>query len=370
MSGALDGLAEGVAALGLPGTRDGPPRDATGRDGLVDRLRHDRLTGLGLRALEQGSLLLDEGQIDDLLAAHRDAMARALDHERALVVVGDALVDAGVEPVVLKGPAFAHTFYPDPAQRPFGDLDLLVRTRDWRAACATLEDLGFRRTRPEPRPGFDEQFGKAATHRDARGVAVDLHRTLVIGPFGLWIDPEDLFRHTTPLELGGRRFRRLDATASFVHACMHASLGQWPMELLALRDVAQLAAGEVDWERAAALTERWHLTVVVRHALASASDTLGWEPPVGARPLREAAAGRIQRWALAAYHGAARDGGGPGLAVLAALPGIRAKLEYARILLLPDQRFLDARAEEGGPGSYLRRWWGALRRVAGVVRRL
>lgn len=356
-------LARRLAAWGVPGGGSAPRLEGAGCAGLVTRIGDDRLTGLAVAAAERGDLTLTAEQADGLLRVHHEAMTRALDHERTLLVVTEALESAGVDPVVLKGPAFAHTFYPDPSQRPFGDLDLLVRTRDWRRACAVLAELGYERAQPEPREGFDERFGKAATHRNRRGVAVDLHRTLVVGPFGQWIRPDELFDHLVPLELAGRGFRRLDAPTSFVHACLHASLGQWPMELLAVRDVAQIAGRGPQWGQVERLTDRWHLTAVVAHALDTAATTLAWEPPPAARGLRAARASRRERWALASYHGSARRGGGPGLAVLAALPGLRAKAAYLRTLLFPDRRFLDARTDGEEPASYGRRWWGALRRL-------
>ena len=116
------------------------------------------------------------------------AMVLVLDH--LLVEVSSAMTEAGLPTVVLKGAAVADTFYPDRSWRSFGDLDLLISAADWRRACEVLVRLGFRRIIPEPRPGFDERFGKGASFEDARKLQVDLHRTLAMGPFGLWIDPE------------------------------------------------------------------------------------------------------------------------------------------------------------------------------------
>src|SRR5437879_3101885 len=83
-------------------------------------------------------------------------------------------------------------------------------------------ELGFTRPRPEPRPGFSERFGKAATHRGVDGLELDLHRTLVVGPFGLWLEPDELFEHAILFHLWGRELRRLDDTALVLHACLNA----------------------------------------------------------------------------------------------------------------------------------------------------
>ena len=151
-------------------------------------------------------------------------MVLLLDH--LLGELSSAMAEAGVPTVVLKGPAVASTFYPDRAWRSYGDLDLLVAAADWRGACEVLVRLGFRRIIPEPRPGFDERFGKGASFEDARKLQVDLHRTLAMGPFGLWIDPGALLASTTDFPMRGGPLRRLDDPSTLIHACIHAALGR------------------------------------------------------------------------------------------------------------------------------------------------
>ena len=200
-----------------------------------------RLTGIAVAAHEARQLELASEQVDELLEHHRRVMVDALRIEQRMLQLHDAFTAAGIRVVVLKGASVAHTVYPDPAMRPFGDLDLLVSTTDWRAACETLREHGFTRDLPEPRRGFDERFGKAATHSDASGLQVDLHRTLVLGPFGLWLDPEVLLQHTETFALGGRAVARLDSTGLLLNAALHAGLGTSTPLLLPLRDVVETA---------------------------------------------------------------------------------------------------------------------------------
>ena len=243
---------------------------------LLGTLVSQRLTGLAVAALEAGELELTQDQGMELLARQREAMLRALATERTLLDLSATLSRADISCIVLKGPALAHTVYPEPEWRPFGDLDLLVRGRDWASARSAVESLGFRRNVPEPRPGFDVRFGKAATHSNADGLQVDLHRTLVLGPFGLWIEPEDLFSATTEFRLGGHRLLRLDDEALFLHACVHASLGWAPPLLLPVRDVVQIgAAVRLDRRVIADRIRAWRLAPVVAHALQAAEELLG-----------------------------------------------------------------------------------------------
>jgi putative nucleotidyltransferase-like protein len=315
-----------------------------------------RLTGLAVAAHEVGALKLGDEEAAELHERHVGAMVVALQIERGLLRLAPKLHAAGVEFVVLKGPALACAFYPDPSWRSYGDLDLLVRTRDWRAACALLADSGFHRALPEPRSGFDERFGKAAMHVDAAGLQVDLHRTLTLGPFGLWLEPNLLFEPTAPLPIGGTTLRRLDDTTALIHACVHAALGSRRPRILPLRDVAQISmTAAVDWEELERLIQRWRLRAVVAGAMDHAETQLGIELPPPSRRLREIPADRRERRALAAYMTERRTRGGTALSSLQAIPGLRPKAAYVRAMLMPDRAFLTARAE-GRRGTYLRRW--------------
>jgi hypothetical protein len=265
--------------------------------------------------------------------------------ERGLIEISEEFQSAAVEFVVLKGPALAHTVYPDPAWRFFGDLDLLVRGTDWRKVAAILEGLGYHRSLPEPRAGFDERFGKASEFRKAGGIEVDLHRTLVVGPFGLWIEPEALLDATTELNLWDRPLRRLDDTALQLHACLHASLGWWPPLRVPVRDVAQVAHyGQVDWDVLADRAARWRLRAVVRHALQMASETLGVTLPDAAGRATAQRPTRVESRALLSYVNGRRDQGGTAISTLRAIRGLRAKAAYVRALLFPNRQFLAARS--------------------------
>jgi len=360
----LDGrvsLVRRFAAHGLLGAGDVVPEQVGDDDWpiVLDQLSGERLTGIALAAAQDGRLLLSELQARALVDRHRESMLVALALERRLLEVAVAFERAGIDVVVLKGPALAHTFYPDPAWRCFGDLDLLVPTHRWDRALGVVREVGYTRDTPEPRRGFDVRFGKAATHSDARGLVLDLHRTLAEAPFGLWLEPDRLFERTRPFSLGGVRLRRLDDTAAFLHACVHASLGSRQF-LLPLRDVGQIAAfGEVDWDVAAKLTERWRLRAVVRHSTDSLRSKLGVELPAEALAIANGPVSRSEVRALDAFSTTRRDHGGEAIAAFWGLPGVRRKAAYVRALAFPERRFLAAR----GQRSYASRWLIPLRWV-------
>ena len=356
------GIVGRIASYGLDDDRSPGEVSPSNWPSFLERLSSEHLTGLATAATAAGALRLDAEQDEALSSAHFEAVVWSLALERLLITVTEALASERIQFVVLKGPAMAHCFYPDPSWRSFSDIDLLVPTGDWRRACRLLEDLGVRRDLPEPRRGFDERFGKAADHTNAEGLRVDLHRTLVLGPFGLWMKPDELFERVVPFKLAGLTLPRLEDTMIMLHACMHASLGWRPPLLMPLRDIVEIGRrGSVDWDELDRYAARWRLRAVLRHALATAREELGAAPPPAASALIDARVPRRERRALDSYVTSRRSRGGTMRATLWAVHGIRAKAVFLRDLLFPGHEFLAARTGQGERPSYVRRWTTPIR---------
>jgi hypothetical protein len=347
-----------IASCGLAGVPRPTPMSAAGPmwPALLSNVRDERITGLAVESVGSGWLAIGDDQADQLLASHRHAMMWSLLVENKLVGLAEVFDAEGIGFAVLKGASIAHTMYPETCLRSFADLDILVRTADYARACASLERLGLRRQRPEPRPQFEERFGKASVHKDPDdGIEVDLHRTLVLGPFGLWLDPDELLAHRVTFMLGGRPIGRLDDTGMLVNVAMHAVLGWRPPRLTPLRDVLQVATvGDVDWETLARWASAWRLTAVLRHAFTTAAGTLRAEMPPAARSIVEVSPPRTESRALATYTGQSRNRGGIAIGTMRAIPGIRSKVSYARALAFPEREFLAARQGSGNV-SHIRR---------------
>jgi hypothetical protein len=323
---------------------------------LRSKILGHRLSGLALESCARGVLCLPDENLTELRGLHRESMALALRLEARLIEVAEALAGAGVDVTVLKGPAIAHGYYPHAGWRPFSDLDLLVDGDQWATTAETLTELGFERELPEPRAGFDVNFGKAVSWASGH-IGIDLHRTLAAGPFGMWMKPEELRARREEFTLGGESFKRFDATGLLMHACVHASLGWRPPLLLPLRDVIQIASNEsIDWDQLRSWSERWKLNAVLQHAFSTASSLLGTSLPDQAQTLLHVPVSTKELRALEAYTTNRRQRGGTALATMQAIPGLRQRAKYARSLVFPNREFLQARATEGERASYLRRW--------------
>ncbi len=305
---------------------------------LLEALTRWNLTGLAVAAARAGDLVITGPQEEELFARHRSAMIHVLELERTLLSLGRSLEAVGVRHTVLKGPALAHTMYPDPSWRPFSDLDLLVGVDDWPQAQELLAAAGFRRRLPEPRPGFDRRFGKAATHCNVEGLEVDLHRTLVLGPVGLWIAPGEMASHATRVELGGQTFERFDDTGLLLNACLHATLGWSPPLPIPLRDIGQiLSMGLIDWDRFDDWVDRWQLRAVVRSSFAAAAGAFGQTLPERARAYEGIEPSPSEERVLRSYTTDRRRPASLAISTLRAIPGVRSKIAYAGGLLLPDR---------------------------------
>ena len=188
---------------------------------------------------------------------------------------------------VLKGPASARLDYIEPSLRSYGDADLLVPTCRHARAIEVLEAEGFGRRTPELTPGFDRRFAKAVTFTSEDGLEVDLHRTLVYGPFAVGIAEADLWCPGTEVDFGGTTVEALDTDRRFVHACIHAA-GGGRVRFTPLRDIVVIGSA-VDPDAVLALASRWRVEPLLARAASLVRSHLGvdvdWMP-------RDDAAGR------------------------------------------------------------------------------
>jgi len=163
---------------------------------VVALAREHRVSGLLARALDRGGLL---GELPrELVARLRgdlldDRMGRArLDAAGAAAL--EALRDAGLSPVLLKGAALGHLVYEDPYLRPMSDVDLLIPRDALARALEALEAAGFRLP-----PADHREFWEARELRygPVTGLALGpvdlhLHQALHLGyhyfqPKGIWV---------------------------------------------------------------------------------------------------------------------------------------------------------------------------------------
>lgn len=359
-------VAVAVAAYGLPGTRTELPTSPLATSdwqALLGVVEAERLSGLLAAAIADHALPATEEQREEAARLELEWACHALLLERTLLELSERLEAAGVRHLALKGSAFAHSVYPSPSLRSFGDVDVLVPGSRFDEAIAVVTAWGGRRRYPEPRPGFVGRFGKGAAVVLPDGIEIDVHRTFVAGPLGLRIDLGGLFATAVPITIGGRVLARLAPEEAFLHACYHTALGGRTARLVPQRDLAQmLLTTEVDLDRVHRLAAAWSGRAVVARAVTGAWASLALPD---AHPLATWATGYdptpAERRALRLYVGASRSYARQTAASVAAVPGWWAKGAYLRALLFPGREYLATRE-----GTYRRR----LRHGIDLVRHL
>jgi Uncharacterised nucleotidyltransferase len=163
-----------------------------------------------------------------------------------------ALRQAGVRPLLLKGPALAELLYRPGELRSYVDVDLLVAPDEEPVSGDVLRALGF-----EALVGARDLGGHRPLHAHEwvkeQTPSVDLHRTLP----GAAADPAIvvgvLGARTRSIELAGELVETPTAPALLVHVVLHA-VHHGPRGSKALEDLERALELDLDvWEDAAAL---------------------------------------------------------------------------------------------------------------------
>lgn len=165
-----------------------------------------------------------------------------------------ALRADGIHPILLKGPAIARWLYPDLADRPYCDVDLMVSPSRLARAEQVLRRLGY------TEPLHAEWMLSHARRwvRSADGAKVDLHRTLhcmeAISSEDVW---EAVTTGTETLVVGGVSVDVPGPAVRTLHLVLHLGPVEDPLSQ-ASGDLKR-AVAQVDhetWRLAAALARR------------------------------------------------------------------------------------------------------------------
>jgi hypothetical protein len=253
--------------------------------------------------------------------------------DTALEELVEAFAAAGVQPLLLKGPAFARWLYDDPSERSYVDLDLLVPPEQHQRARQTLTGRRYEQIAQRAHPHQREHHETWV--RLSPPAVIELHHTVFLleaPPSRVW---QRFAEHADTVVVGPVEVRIPGPAASALLVGLHALLhgvGQ-PQPLRDLERALERVDRSV-WEDAAALARE-----------------LGGEDAFGAA-LRLTAPGTALARSLAlserpvprAIHLLASTQE-PGVAIerLLATAGLRARLRVLVLTVAPSPRFMRVR---------------------------
>jgi hypothetical protein len=200
-------------------------------EGLLASARVSELPALADFHRVSGSVLRGLEGIDGVPDEVRSSLRRTRDtsglqhmlHVGLLAELAGALDADGIDWLVMKGPMVAATLYPAIGDRTYGDLDLLVRRRDYARAMAILEGLGF--VHAIHNWALTEEMLNGQVSMSRGGLTVDLHWHLHYSrqdrrPFKLV--PEAMIERRRTLGLSGVRAPVFDSEDNLLALAFHA----------------------------------------------------------------------------------------------------------------------------------------------------
>ena len=224
--------------------------------------------------------------MDQMRTVFQWSRLRSIHMEKQLREITAAFKAEGIRILVLKGPAYGRTVYPDPALRPGSDLDLLVHPEDFIRSRKIMESIGYT---CESRlfEGFkdfncEENFTSRTNPKEM--LPICFHWAMHMFPEkNAGNNVEALLRNATEAEGSGPRFLVADPVDALIHAAAHVIIHHnQDIRLLWIYDVALLSKGlkaPGDWKTLQSRSVKWGAQISVEYALNLAQILTGLQLP-------------------------------------------------------------------------------------------
>lgn len=243
------------------------------------RARVNGLEGLLLEHLTAVGLL-DQAPADLVSALLGNYRAAWIGNRRlrgVLAAILEAFAARGIEAIAVKGVALALRYYGEPALRPTGDIDLLVRREDIPICADALESLGCHPHlgMGDPRE-FYPLFFRTLVYQYSADVTIELHWELTNLPLYLprLRASEELWARAERIEIAGQPARYLAPADELRYLALHAVVQHGDVQrAIWLVDIAELVRHlppTWDWDAFAAETANLGLASPTLAALLAA----------------------------------------------------------------------------------------------------
>ena len=214
-------------------------------DRLLNDARQSNTDPLLYYTLKEANVdgLLPGRVISELKTAYCFAFVHNVFYYRELSDILNSFQSSGIQTIILKGAALAETLYPDISLRPFGDIDLLIRSRDLPEAQDRLQCLGYgENTDREFYQGYRERFEEHFIYRKNAHIPVyvELHTSLPPFVSARGLEVGGFWDRAVVAQIGEVDSLVLSEEDTVLHLCVHIFKHNFSTRLLWLYDLALL----------------------------------------------------------------------------------------------------------------------------------
>lgn len=296
--------------------------------------------------------ILQEDVQGKLNAGYQDSARVSLVQEACLIKILKCFSSHNIPVVILKGVFLWLDVYKDPALRPMSDIDLLVREEDFYRARSLLVDLGFEQSieLPLPEP-LKEIFQPAVAHYipGPIPVIVDLHRSLLYLSY-YHISSAQLWPYAEQTIYNGQPVLVLPPELNFIFCAFnslnHGSLLRDWLDLLLILHKLQF-----NWRRLLDFAHSFGvlrpLSFVLQHLRSH------WKVPIPGEVLTKVEQHK-PHWLEDKVVNSPYRYIWQMMARVRSIPGLRLKLQYLRLIVLPSRNYRESATGAGGWAHYIR----------------
>jgi hypothetical protein len=190
--------------------------------------------------------------------------------------------EAEIPVIILKGPALCLSVYPDPALRPFSDLDILISRDNLQKAKSLMPELGYSIIYGSYRnpDNLNEELGCEWSYIDGPNV-VEVHWDLLdkLAPFD--IDIKRYWDGALEKAVDGQKVLIFSPENQLLHLCLHQYKHHWEnlRELVDIAGVIKTYGESIKWERILDESSRSGVGRCVYYSLYLSNQILGTKVP-------------------------------------------------------------------------------------------
>ncbi|OGV69352.1 MAG: hypothetical protein A2283_08170 [Lentisphaerae bacterium RIFOXYA12_FULL_48_11] len=176
-----------------------------------------------------------------------------------------------IDIILLKGAYLASCIYPSPGIRPFSDIDLLVKGRDFQKLHSCLKSSGYKpfpEINDSPELANQNYLNSVMYTNAGRNISIHVHWDLMNSTLPLYmnsrIEMDSIWNAARKNSLG---FMELCPEHLLLHLAEHAVKHSFD-RLILIRDIAEVIeklGSEIDWDKFMAYCSNSRLNIIVYH---------------------------------------------------------------------------------------------------------